>query len=113
MSEILDKLSALFYSLRHEAVITEEGAKQNPKSRCRRASQRLLPPMLVNKESKGLPSRRCGVQRKINRQLNLLARCVAMCALLFSPCVAVHGGLLKADVDFSNYDVPLYQQIVN
>jgi len=113
MSEGLDKLSALFYSLRHEAVTTEESTKQNPKSRWRRASQRLLPPMLVNKESKGLPSRRCGVQRKISRQLKPLARCVAMCALLFSPCVAVHGGLLKPDVDFSHYDVPLEVQIIS
>jgi hypothetical protein len=38
---------------------------------------------------------------------------MATCALLFSPCVAVHGGLLKADVDFSNYNVPIYEQIVN
>ena len=36
-----------------------------------------------------------------------------LCALLFSPCVPVHAGLLKADVDFSNYDVPLFEQIVN
>jgi hypothetical protein len=38
---------------------------------------------------------------------------VATCVLLFSPCVPVHAGLLKADVDYSNYDVPLYEQIVN
>jgi hypothetical protein len=38
---------------------------------------------------------------------------IATCVLLFSPCVPVHAGLLKADVDFSNYDVPLYDQIVN
>jgi hypothetical protein len=54
-----------------------------------------------------------GVQRKINRPVKSLAGWVAMCTLLFSPCVSVHGGLLKEDVDFSNYDVPLYQQIVN
>ena len=36
-----------------------------------------------------------------------------MCALLFSPFVPVHGGLLKGDVDFSNYDAPLFEQIVN
>jgi hypothetical protein len=40
-------------------------------------------------------------------------RWIATCVLLFSPCVPVHGGWLKADVDFSNYDVPLYDQIVN
>mgnify|MGYP003694307851 CR=1 FL=1 len=37
----------------------------------------------------------------------------SQCALCFlSPCVPVQGGLLKADVDFSNYDVPLFEQIV-
>jgi hypothetical protein len=33
--------------------------------------------------------------------------------LLFSLCVSVGAGLLKADVDFSNYDTPLFQQMVN
>jgi hypothetical protein len=33
--------------------------------------------------------------------------------LLFSPSLPVHGGWLKPDVGFSNYDVPLYDQIVN
>ena len=37
----------------------------------------------------------------------------ASCALLLSPWVPVHAGLLKEDVDFSNYDAPLFQQIVN
>jgi hypothetical protein len=68
---------------------------------------------LVNKEGKWLlPSGR-GVQRKISRGVKPLAIWVATCAWLFSPCVPVHGGLLKADVDFSNYDVPLFDQIVN
>jgi hypothetical protein len=53
-----------------------------------------------------------GVQRK-KRRVKPLASWVAMCALLFSPCVPVHGGLLKGDVDFSNYDAPLFEQIVN
>jgi hypothetical protein len=59
-----------------------------------------------------LPSSR-GVQRKISRRVKPLASWVATCALLFSPCVPVHAGLLKGDVDFSNYDAPLFQQIVN
>jgi hypothetical protein len=59
-----------------------------------------------------LPSGR-GVQRKISRGVKRLAIWVATCALLFSPCVPVHAGLLKADVEFSNYDAPLYEQIVN
>jgi len=68
---------------------------------------------LVNKESKwSLPSVR-GLQQKINRRVKPLAVWLATCALLFSPCVAVHGELLKPDVDFSNYHVPLYEQIVN
>src|SRR6202047_2030935 len=68
---------------------------------------------LVNNERKWLlPSGR-GVQRKIKRRINPLASWVATCALLFSPCVPVHGILRKRDIDFSNYDVPLYEQIVN
>jgi len=68
---------------------------------------------LVNNEGKWrLPSGR-GVQRKISRRVKPLASWVATCALLFSPCVPVHAGLLKRDVDFSNYDAPLFQQIVN
>ena len=59
-----------------------------------------------------LPSGR-GVQRKINRRMKSLASWVATCALLFSPCVSVHGGWPKADGDFSNYEVPLSAQIVN
>jgi hypothetical protein len=68
---------------------------------------------LVNKEGKWLlPSGR-GVQPKISRGVKPLAIWIATCALLFSPCIPVHGGLLKADVDFSNYEVPLFDQIVN
>ncbi len=68
---------------------------------------------LVNNEGEWLlPSGR-GVQRRIQRRINPLASWVATCALLFNPCVSVHAGLLKADVDFSNFDVPLYEQIVN
>jgi hypothetical protein len=66
--------------------------------------------LLVNKERKWLSPSGRGVQRKIKRQVKLLAGWVATCALLLSPCVPVHG---KPDVDFSNYDVPLYEQIVN
>src|SRR2546430_17323005 len=68
---------------------------------------------LVNNEGKCLlPSGR-GVQRKISRRVNPLASWVAICTLLFSPCVPVHAVLRKGDIDFSNYDVPLYEQIVN
>jgi hypothetical protein len=50
---------------------------------------------------------------EIGRGVKPIVGWLATCALLFSPCGLVHGGWLKADVDFSNYDVPLYAQIVN
>src|ERR1700752_2620388 len=58
---------------------------------------------------------RCGrgLQRKTSRRFTPLASWVAACVLLFSPSLPVHGGWLKPDVDFSSYDVPLYDQIVN
>jgi len=58
---------------------------------------------------------RCGrgLQRKTSWRFTPLASWVAACVLLFSPSLPVHGGWLKPDVDFSNYDVPLYDQIVN
>ena len=67
----------------------------------------------MSKERKWLPPGGCGAQRKISRRFKPLASWLATCALLFSPGLAVHGGLLKPDVDFSNYNVPLYEQIVN
>ena len=36
-----------------------------------------------------------------------------MSALLFSPCVQAQAGLLKPDIDYSNYDVLLWDQVVN
>ena len=68
---------------------------------------------LVNDEGKWLlPSSR-GVQRRISRRVKPLASWIVYYALFFSLCVSVGAGLLKADVDFSNYDTPLFQQIVN
>jgi hypothetical protein len=67
----------------------------------------------VKKEAKSLLPSGGGVQPKIKRRVRPLASWVATCALLFSPCVPVHGVLRKGDVDFSNYDVPLFEQIVN
>jgi hypothetical protein len=68
---------------------------------------------LVNKEGNWLLPRGRGVQPQISRRVKRLATWIATCALLFGPGVPVHGGFLKRDVDFSNYDVPLYEQIVN
>jgi hypothetical protein len=94
-------------------VTAQESAKRNPKSVGGEARCTRLTDGLVNRELKWLLPGGRGVQRKINGRVKLLASWVTTCALLFSPCVAVHGGSLKGDVDFSNYDVPLYQQIVN
>ena len=68
---------------------------------------------LVNNDGKWLlPSGR-GVQRRISRRVKPLASWIVYYALFFSLCVSVGAGLLKADVDFSNYDTPLFQQTVN
>jgi hypothetical protein len=79
----------------------------------RAASRVRLTQRLVNKEGTWPLPTGATVKRKINRRLKPLAIWVVTCALLSSPCVSVHGGRLKGNVDFSNYDVPLYQQIVN
>ena len=51
---------------------------------------------------------------KIRRQEKPLLRWVVTCALfLFSTGVPVHAGLIKPDVDYSNYQTPLLDQIVN
>jgi len=53
------------------------------------------------------------IERKVGRQIHLIARCVAAGASLFSLSVSVHAGLLKPDVDYSNYQKPLLEQMVN
>jgi hypothetical protein len=67
----------------------------------------------VNKEGKGLLPGGRRARRTTNRRVKPFASWVAACVLLLSPCVPAKGGLLKGDVDFSNYDVPLSEQIVN
>jgi hypothetical protein len=68
---------------------------------------------LAKKESDCLVLDRRGGQRNTTGSAQTVARLVAMIALLFSPCIQAHAGLFKPDVDYSNYDVPLYDQIVN
>ncbi|HEX6565934.1 MAG TPA: hypothetical protein VF020_16715 [Chthoniobacterales bacterium] len=51
--------------------------------------------------------------RRSTRPAQTVARLVAMSAILFSPCAQAHAGLFKPDVNYSNYDVPLYDQVVN
>src|SRR5579859_1906362 len=66
---------------------------------------------LTDKAGKKFPRYVRGLQRKTSRRCTPLASWVAACLLLFSPSLPVHGGWLKPDIDFSNYDVPLYDQI--
>jgi hypothetical protein len=68
---------------------------------------------LTNQEGRWRSPGGLGERRKIRRPVKPLFSLVAMCALLFSPCLTVHGKLLKQDVDFSYYDVPLFEQIVD
>jgi hypothetical protein len=55
---------------------------------------------LANKEGEGLLRSGRGRQPKTSRRLRPLASWVAAGVLLFSPSLPVHGGWLKADVDF-------------
>jgi hypothetical protein len=68
---------------------------------------------LANRESDCLVLTHVAAQRKTSQQFRLAARLAAICTLLFSPCVPAQAGLLKPDVNFSNYDLPLIDQLVN
>jgi hypothetical protein len=67
----------------------------------------------VNNERRWLLLSGHRLERKITRSAKPLVSWVATCGLLFSPCVPVHAGSQKGNVDFSNYDAPLFQQIVD
>jgi hypothetical protein len=67
----------------------------------------------VNNERRWLLLSGHRLERKIRRSAKPLVSWVATCGLLFSPCVPVHAGSQKGNVDFSNYDAPLFQQIVD
>ena len=56
---------------------------------------------------------RWGVGRIASRRIKVLACWAATCTLLLGPWAPVQGGLFKPDVDYSNYDSPLWDQIVN
>src|SRR5215472_7268326 len=69
---------------------------------------------LLNSEDSKVRPAGSGVGMKISRQEKPLVRWVATCALfLFSTGVPVHAGLIKPDVDYSNYQTPLLEQMVN
>lgn len=68
---------------------------------------------LANKEDSWQRPLACGVGGKIDRRGRLLVGWVAVCTLfLFGSSVPVHGGWLKPDVDYSNYQTPLELQIL-
>src|SRR5215469_1661390 len=68
---------------------------------------------LVYKDT-GVPPSGSGVGRKINRPEKTFVSRIATCAL-FALCssVPVQAGLIKPDVDYSNYQTPLLLQMVN
>jgi len=68
---------------------------------------------LAKMESGWPPLNHCGAPRKANRSTRTVARFLAMSALLVSLCGPVQAGLFKPDVNYSNYDVPLWDQVVN
>ena len=68
---------------------------------------------LAKKKRDCLVSNRRGGQRNTSGSAQTVARLVAIGALFLSPCVQAHAGLFKPDVDYSNYNVPLLDQVVN
>jgi hypothetical protein len=56
---------------------------------------------------------RRGVHRVAGRRIKTLARWAAIWALILGVRVPVEGGWLKPDINYSNYDTPLYDQIVD
>ena len=91
----------------------QEGADKNTIRVGGQAHSAWLTNWLVNKESVRLLPGACEVKRKVSGRVKLLACWVTTCALLFSLCVQAQAGLFKPDVDYSNYDVPLFDQVVN
>src|SRR6201993_3392280 len=69
---------------------------------------------LVDKQDTRARSSGPGVGRKINRPEKPRVSWVATCALFaFCSSAPVQAGLLKPDVDYSNYQTPLLFQMVN
>ncbi|MBV8584868.1 MAG: hypothetical protein JO308_01160, partial [Verrucomicrobia bacterium] len=55
---------------------------------------------------------RWGVHRVAGRRIKTLTRWAAVWVLILGAWVPVEGGWLKPDINYSNYDAPLYDQIV-
>jgi hypothetical protein len=56
---------------------------------------------------------RWGVHRVASRWIKILARWAAIWVLVLGAWVPVEGGCLKPDVNYSNYNTPLYDQILD
>jgi hypothetical protein len=68
---------------------------------------------ITKKKIRGaLPGGR-GIPTQIKPWIKSLAGWVASSTLFFGFCAPAHGGLLKPDVDYSSYDMPLFLQVVN
>jgi hypothetical protein len=67
----------------------------------------------AKEESARLISTRSGGKRNTSGSAQTLARLVAISALFLNPCMQAHAGLFKPDINYSNYDVPLFDQVVN
>jgi hypothetical protein len=68
---------------------------------------------LHQKENSRLVLTRSANWRNLVRSGQKAARLVALSALVLSPCTQTRAGLLKPDVDYSNYDAPLWDQVIN
>src|ERR1700722_16187722 len=68
---------------------------------------------LMNQEGQRRLTDVSGVQKKNSGRVKPIVSWIAICALLCSPFVPAFGGLVKGGVDFSNYNVSSYEQIVN
>jgi hypothetical protein len=68
--------------------------------------------LVTNKDPNPLSGAREG-RRQTSGPWKPLVLWAATFALLLGPGITVQGGLLKRDVNFSNYDVPLFDQVVN
>jgi hypothetical protein len=68
---------------------------------------------LISKDT-GVRSSGSGIGRKVNRPEKRIVNWAALCGLfVFCSSVPVDAGLLKPDVDYSNYQAPLLFQMVN
>jgi hypothetical protein len=85
------------------------GIKIIEKNAVRRAPMSIR---LAMKESDCLFSNRRGGTRSTIGSAQTVARLVAISALFLSPRIQAHAGLFKPDVNYSNYDVPLLDQVV-